>query len=500
MRKLMLICGALICGLLSAQNWALINPDYKYNYSNDGTDTISDQIFVTQIDTLGVDSFRYELTSDVAGHCLTCDPMQYSAPCYGLQAPMIRTGIPHVLGNNVILLGTDLWIIAGAGSMLIKPHLSVGSSWISPLGGTAWLYDADTMSLFGGVDSVKSIAFSNGDTLLISKSFGLVARWNDANFGQMLIGLDGTLQLGMHLPDVGDYFAHQVGDVFEFAKEGHYEDASCVQYTYGWIKYICMQREDLPDTIALTYQTIEQMDEYGFTIPGPPHPCGGWQGAWVDTVTVHIARGSMMSTHHFNPDLHIGTWPGAVGLSDYLYATDSLFTWMTIGLDSTGRTTMGSAFDVASNTNLFCSSDQDSSILMQANTNWWLSSTFGEGIGLVEEIRDGIIAGSRRHLVGYVFDGDTSGTVHSDSFLLSVQEHPDEAPAVTLHPNPADDHLLLISVAPGTTFSILNLTGHVLLTQMTTSTPEHIVVSGLAPGVYLMRMDGYGPQRFVIAR
>jgi hypothetical protein len=35
---------------------------------------------------------------------------------------------------------------------------------------------------------------------------------------------------------------------------------------------------------------------------------------------------------------------------------------------------------------------------------------------------------------------------------------------------------------------------------MTTSTPEHIVVSGLAPGVYLMRMDGYGPQRFVIAR
>src|SRR5690606_34112147 len=105
-----------------------------------------------------------------------------------------------------------------------------------------------------------------------------------------------------------------------------------------------------------------------------------------------------------------------------------------------------------------------------------------------EEIRDGIIAGSRRHLVGYVFDGDTSGTVHSDSFLLSVQEHPDEAPAVTLHPNPADDHLLLTSVAPGTTFSILNLTGHVLLTQMTTSTPEHIVVSGLAPGVYLMRM------------
>ena len=39
----------------------LDQPDYKYNYSNDGTDTISNQVFVTHVDTLGVDSFRYEL-------------------------------------------------------------------------------------------------------------------------------------------------------------------------------------------------------------------------------------------------------------------------------------------------------------------------------------------------------------------------------------------------------------------------------------------------------
>ena len=48
---------------LVAQNWALINPAYKYNYSNDGTDTISNQVFVTHLDTLGVDSFRYEPVS-----------------------------------------------------------------------------------------------------------------------------------------------------------------------------------------------------------------------------------------------------------------------------------------------------------------------------------------------------------------------------------------------------------------------------------------------------
>ena len=57
MRSILLLI-ALSGSAASAQNWALLNPAYKYNYSNDGTDTISNQIFVTHIDTLGVDSFR----------------------------------------------------------------------------------------------------------------------------------------------------------------------------------------------------------------------------------------------------------------------------------------------------------------------------------------------------------------------------------------------------------------------------------------------------------
>ncbi|MBL0043901.1 MAG: hypothetical protein IPP33_05645 [Flavobacteriales bacterium] len=52
MRSLTFI-SLLFCSVVSAQNWALLNPAYKYNYSNDGSDTISNRIFVTHIDTLG---------------------------------------------------------------------------------------------------------------------------------------------------------------------------------------------------------------------------------------------------------------------------------------------------------------------------------------------------------------------------------------------------------------------------------------------------------------
>jgi len=71
MRNRSLLGALLFCSMAHAQNWALLNPAYRYNYSNDGTDTISNQIRVMHIDTLGVDSFRYELNL-IGVPCDTC--------------------------------------------------------------------------------------------------------------------------------------------------------------------------------------------------------------------------------------------------------------------------------------------------------------------------------------------------------------------------------------------------------------------------------------------
>ncbi len=488
-----------------AQNWALLNPAYKYNYSNNGSDTITDQVFVTHIDTLGVDSIRYEL-NEFARPCGTCDPTVYSTSCvWSGQQPILKTGIPHALGNDVVEGGLDWWITVMAGSMLIKPHAAVGTTWTSPLGGLASVYAMDTMTLFGVLDSVKLIAYSGGDSLLLTRSFGMAARWTDPTTPQELVGLDGDLQLGRHVPDAGDYFSHQIGDVLEFAKGGSHEDANCVYYTSGWIKYGCIQRLDLVDTIVLTYRTVEQMDETGFTIPGPPEPCGGGHFSWVDTVAVRIAKGAMMSVHHFNPDLRIGTWPGAFGSSDYLNPSDSMRTWMIVGVDSTGRTTLGTAFDVSLNSNLFCPSDQDSSILLQAQTNWWLSSTFAEGLGLVDEVRGSIIGGSGRHLVGHIINGDTTGVIHSDSYLLSTSDVLHRKTSIDLAPNPASDHLTLLGNNNlGGSWRITATTGQFLSTGVIQQgSPPVIDVSSLLEGMYLLNVttaQGSSSQRFVIAR
>ena len=102
----------------TAQNWALLNPAYKYNYSNDGTDTISDQVFVTHIDTLGVDSFRYELNL-IAKVCDTC-----TAPGF-----FLLLNQPQFMQRKVDA-GPSVWHFHDPGSMVVLPHAGLGETWV----------------------------------------------------------------------------------------------------------------------------------------------------------------------------------------------------------------------------------------------------------------------------------------------------------------------------------------------------------------------------------
>ena len=94
--------------------------------------------------------------------------------------------------------------------------------------------------------------------------------------------------------------------------------------------------------------------------------------------------------------------------------------------------------------------------------------------------------------------GDTIGTITPDDVLLGVNDQ--VMTGQRIFPNPANDHLQLSSVPPGTVCTILNATGQVLLTHTISSSAERIEVSGLVPGFYVLNIAGIGPFRFVISR
>lgn len=210
---------ALAFGILvttvSAQNWALINPAYKYNYSNDGTDTISNQVFVTHIDTLGVDSFRYELNR-VGVICETCASSVTSDCNWSVPGLAIRSETPQFMGWSLMHRGQE-WLMEGADTLVIFPAAGLGANWIGPGGVVASVVSISETTVFGSMDSLKLIGFSTGDTLSLTLDRGLFAFQPASLAGGSyeLIGRDGPISEGEHFPTILDLFDYQVGDVLQ---------------------------------------------------------------------------------------------------------------------------------------------------------------------------------------------------------------------------------------------------------------------------------------------
>ncbi|HRH38483.1 MAG TPA: hypothetical protein PK760_09065, partial [Flavobacteriales bacterium] len=187
MRTLILFCAFVLVGQMHAQNWALINPAYKYNYSNDGTDTICNQIRVMAVNTIGTDSSLCALNP--IG--LAC------APCNGIPAGCAtNAGLfadrPQVFGASAIV-SVSQWTLIGDDTLLVQADAMLGAIWMGPGGVQGTVSSVTEEDLFGQLDSVKQIDFSNGATMRISKSHGVTAFAANGE-AYALIGVQGGIE------------------------------------------------------------------------------------------------------------------------------------------------------------------------------------------------------------------------------------------------------------------------------------------------------------------
>jgi hypothetical protein len=218
----------------NAQNWALLNPAYKYNYSNDGTDTISNQVFVTHIDTLGPDSFRYELNT-ITELCDTCQGPQL----------FLKTNSPEFLQRRV-RAGATVWHFSDPGSFVILPLRDVGMPWLfdtlANVQATVTLID--TVDQFGASVPRKTIQLSNGNVIQLSEAYGIL-NWID----HTLIGVQGA-EVGSLIPTVAGFFPYQAGDVIQYRKE--YNNCCPFNGHDSQFKITIAQTEDQDSAIVLT--------------------------------------------------------------------------------------------------------------------------------------------------------------------------------------------------------------------------------------------------------
>ncbi|MBP6389583.1 MAG: T9SS type A sorting domain-containing protein [Flavobacteriales bacterium] len=491
---LLSLCGA--SGLF-AQNWALINPAYKYNYSLGGTDTITNQIFATQVDTLGPDSFRYS-TNLVVEPCDTCELGSLGIPCdfcYWKDRPQFL--------QRTMTRSANGWWMDDPRHLYIRPAAPTGTSWwfepMEAISATIISTQADT--LWGVPDSIKIISCSNGDTIITSRSFGLL-RWERGPLSRWdLIGLHGP-DLGRLIPTFNSMCSLLPGDQVEY------------RYYNGWFD---------------PGQYSESLEErFKLIISGPPTPvpdgivfptsCLGystWASHWfngpwdIDTESIDLYEWPFSISGQLSASI-LNSYPGQFMVPDGQDSLNDLdFSLIAQhGLDSAGNYVIRSQ-----------------SRYQTLQGNWWsviyqtdipdLIALYGgyEGVeynasvGLVSYWNNGVESEHSMYLQGALINGDTLGVLSPDSLLIptSVEEIGTRS-FITVQPNPADAELTIRTEGtPIWDWIILDASGRALLRGQPDQGTSgiSIPVPRLAPGPYMIEVRtaiGWFRERFIIAR
>ena len=484
----------LIGAAASAQDWTLLNPAFKYNFSDDGSDTISNQVFVADITLLGVDSFRYELNK-VGAWCASCPG----------QGGGWLVNQPQFMGLRATVTSTS-WVLEWADrEVSIYPQVGTGGSWSYDMDQsiTATVTNISEELVFGVVDSVKVISLSDGGTIRIAKAHGLLEMPGPDDGPFLAIGIQ-ELGLGSVIPAADAFFALMPGDVVQYHTELFEQTNGSTEITEYETKYTITDRSMSADTLVLGYSAIRS---------GQTSTSSGGQGPQYTYMNdLFVGEWRVPSTDYGALGL-ISSYPGEVihfAPHFYMYP-DTLFCVAEHGIDADGkyvvRARKGNEYIVFGT--LFSGSGDGPYGGTYFTYATMQAAEYRTGPGL-QKLRYGqsssgsaMTQRSYHELTGSVIGGDTIGVVHSDIFLGVSSDVP--GTMFRLGPQPTNDRLVLNTDAGlSGDFSILDLEGRLIrIGRLTGTTRQEINVATLSEGMYVLVVTGdtgRTAQRFIIAR
>ncbi|MEZ4738682.1 MAG: T9SS type A sorting domain-containing protein [Flavobacteriales bacterium] len=438
---------------LNAQDWSLVRPGWKYNYRASGSGAISDQLFTTSTEALGMDTTRHHFNR-IAIYCDTC-------------TVRLRTNVPQFLQGSVTTYG-NTWHFQDPASIVMMPLQELGGTWLMDTAAniTAEVTAVDTLICFGIEDIHKTISCSNGDEWVVSREWGIV-RLNDRE----LVGVHGP-DVGELIPTLQQMYPYQEGDVVEYRKFGLSGNLGSLTFRTYQSKYNILDRTDEDSSIAFSTWRVE------------------WR-----TVTLQQGSSGFHSSQNGEE-------------MEFLYQTTPIeLPYMNLLFSYPGEL-ITTQHDLGDSPHFECIAqhgiDDDGRYILECE----LLAEFGtgsvkysEGIGLVN-YEFGTAYSEYYWWLGSVINGDTLGTINSDDYSLNVEEFGQGN--ITAYPNPTMDLLILEGLEPGNgTYILRDALGRTVLEEALISPTATLDVSRLPEGVYFLS-DRVGsrsvPVKVVIAR
>lgn len=475
MRTLLAILLIAIAGPTLAQDWALLNPAYRYNYSDDGTDTISNQIRVMGVDTLGVDSFRYELNKT-------------AEPCFDSGTDCdICIDISQFI-QGACQIGPLTWRFLTPGDFIIRPRAALNEEWVFDVenGTLGVVTELVEEPILGVMDSVRTMTTALGDTVRWSKHYGII-RWHDHNGpSYTLIGVHGP-GIGRLVPSLHDFFPYQAGDVYEIA-------------TTRWSQFDVWSTQTQL-TIQSRSDQIGQVLLSGYAFQRSSSPSGTYYGSGPYSIAINSSTFPMLRALHTSPQEVIGTEPD----NSYWEFHGILSILAHHRIDSAGYYIIESkAIEFSHLFQILDTLDEHCISVAETYTNAIVH--FSDQVGL-RAYFSGFIGshGEAFSFIGGVINGDTIGFVNTAAFYNYVGIEDETLRRLSMYPDPANDRVSVdAGQAERVQYRVLNLSGqHLLVGTIVGEGPQWIDVSALSVGPYIMEVvlpERIIRARFIIAR
>jgi len=521
-----------------AQNWSPIVEGDVYHYELVGDTSTYDSIVYNDgfnnlnvlksnspvAATIWVDSVNTDLTGINTSHlnkivkrCDTCSAISGYSQTY-LQNQS------QFLGSDMVITNDCEYIFTLDNELFLKPCAPVGATWIFEYyeGIFAEVVSITEVEIFGNIDSLKHVALSNGDTIILSKSHGIIEFPQlDNNMYYRLMGIQ-TRDLGFKIPDYREFFDFNVGDVFQY----NFHNGGKHGGRYGTAKIKVTGRQDFQDSIVYEINRIMYQANYETV------------GYYYEQQVTSESHTEIDYTHTFAKNNIADLYPrqlfnlnelGCIELAFDNYENDY---WEQSYVDChyqqpdesfTGQKHM-----------LYYGQDENDNWLKFMYSESWINARIHSHFQATTSSNDLLINGGctdqyyrkwqeglgetilyhwcfegyiSRGLSAYVIDGDTTGTIISDEVLLTNIFTPNENEnwQLTLSPNPAtnilqfdiqsDKHL------QNTQMKIYDSLGKIFITQEIDGQQSgSIHISNLPNGIYFISFqnsEGMISRKFV---
>jgi hypothetical protein len=482
MRKPLLSLFALFTFVLHSQNWNVFNENYRYNYKFNNSAIVTNVMFADSVYNSGSDII-YKMNRigvECTGSCPTVTTALSQTVTY------VVPNMPQFLQRNIRKYSSGIVMLLDTSKQVIIPTCSLTQTWLfdSILNINAICTSATVQNVFGQSDSVKTIIIGGNDSLVLSKSFGILKFPQPYNQNKYyrLVGIetkdsyDQTALYGEKVQNAWDFYNYEVGDLYcESYLQGSFNPDPQICYR----KKVTILAKVLSGQIY-TY-TVSVYSKYNssnfggscYYINQPGYPLTysietiSFPDLSSPTLTCNYAYPNMISQENISPFANYSKF----GLDNYGKFYKYSGNWCSLQLNITLPNTNAISFMAPTN-GIFQTGQGD------YYETWLYGETFGQiqGAGLYFEGDHQYCKTSfKRNGITYFGSEDPIGVKENN---LSASNH-------FLSPNPASSEVQL-QIFDDASLKIVNSVGEIIFSGRSGPT---IDVSAFPIGIYLITIE-----------